>query len=92
MSDLVKQVVIETLAIYAGDRLPEQIEDLRAIENLGLDSMDGISVACELSVRLRVLIPDDQNPLVDDINKRGRTVREIIEFVSKCAKLEEEFR
>jgi hypothetical protein len=37
-------------------------------------------VACLLSERLGIEIPDDANPLVDDEQQRPRLVEEIVDF------------
>jgi acyl carrier protein len=48
--------------------------------DLGKDSHDGVVVACLLSERLGIEIPDDANPLVDDEQQRPRLVEEIVDF------------
>jgi acyl carrier protein len=48
--------------------------------DLGKDSHDGVVVACLLSERLGIEIPDDANPLVDDEQKRPRLVGEIVDY------------
>lgn len=48
--------------------------------DLGKDSHDGVVVACLLSERLGIEIPDDMNPLVDDEQERPRNVEEIVDL------------
>lgn len=53
-------------------------DDTNPIQQLGLDSHDGVAYACALSERLLHDIPVDMNPFVDDDRKRPRCIREII--------------
>jgi len=66
----------------AGDR-PELTEKARPVGDLGLESVDGIEFACALEDTLGLKIGDEVNPFIDDVEHRGRTVREIIDYVSK---------
>lgn len=82
MSEQSRQAVIKAIALFTDRQLPDDVDNLRPIEDLGLDSQDGIAVACELSERLGFEIPNEINPLVNDQLKRGRTIKEIIEFMT----------
>ena len=82
MSEQIRRVVLEALGLYAERPLPEKADHLRPIEDLGFDSQDGVAVACELSEQLEFDIPNEINPLVNDEEKRGRTIQEIVEFIS----------
>lgn len=78
-----RDAVLRALALYAEQPLPDHPDRLRAVGDLGFDSHDGIAVACELSALLGFDIPNEINPLVDDEEKRGRTVQEIVDLISK---------
>lgn len=55
----------------------------RPIGDLGLKSIDGIQVAVCLETRLGITLDDAKNPLVDDLNRRGRTVLEAAQWLVK---------
>jgi acyl carrier protein len=55
-------------------------ESTRPIEDLGLESIDGVAFACSLSQRLGAAIPDYLNPFVDDEKHKERTIGQIIEL------------
>lgn len=80
----VREAVIAALQACSNISSGEIPDNCQPIEHLGFDSMDGIAVACELSARLRIVIPDDQNPLVDDERHRGRTIKEIVTLIQRC--------
>jgi acyl carrier protein len=67
LEDLAKEVV-------------EILENTEPIENLGLDSMDGVEFACMLSEKFD--IPDDINPFIDEKTLKHRTVGEIVELIA----------
>jgi hypothetical protein len=57
---------------------------------LGLDSEDGVDLACTLSDKLNYNIPDKINPLVDDEKNRPRRVGEIVDLVYDLLALNKE--
>lgn len=86
--DEIKTIVIESLYEFANEsNLDELIIDEKTdpIYHLGLDSMDGVEYACILSEKLDFEIPDNVNPFVNDEQKRGRSVDEIVDFLFKLA-------
>lgn len=56
-------------------------EDTDPIQNLGLDSFDGVACACSMSDRLGFDIPTELNPFVDDKKNRSRSVQEIVDLL-----------
>lgn len=63
------------------DETTEINGDTDPIRGLGLDSDDGVDLACILSEKLGYDIPDNINPLVDDKQKRSRKVCEIADLL-----------
>jgi acyl carrier protein len=82
--------VIEALQELLGAEFAGKI-NLRTnpIKDCGKDSEDGIELACLLSERFGVHIPDNLNPFVDDARHRSRTVGEIATLMSKLLEREE---
>lgn len=56
-------------------------EQTDPILGLGLDSVDGVDLACALSQKLNYDIPDKINPLVDDEKHRPRRIGEIVDLM-----------
>lgn len=80
----IRQGVVECLKEVLGDRNVLDITDkMDPFKDLGLDSEDGVEIACALSEKFGYHIPDDVNPLVDDANHRGRRVGEIVALVDR---------
>ena len=90
--DTVHDCVIKSLREILGKDAETAIdEETDPIRGLGLDSADGVDLACALSDKLGYDIPDSINPLVDDNQQRPRKVREIVDLVYKLsAKIQEE--
>jgi acyl carrier protein len=85
----VRDVLLATLREFLGDRAPTQLtEATDPFKDLGLDSEDGVDFACVLSEKFGCLIPNDVNPLVDDVRHRARLVGETIDLM--CALIEKE--
>ena len=77
----VRDCVIQSLREVLGNQqitIDEQTDPMRG---LGLDSKDGVDLACTLSDKLNYDIPDKINPLVDDERNRPRRVGEITDLV-----------
>lgn len=75
------EVVYETLQQLCEIADVEITDACNPFEDLGLDSQDGIELACEISEKAGRLFPNDQNPFVDDLAGRVRTVGEIIDLL-----------
>jgi len=82
-TDEIRQGVLQCLEDLVGDRgIPEITDKTDPIRDLGLDSEDGVEMACALSEKFGYHIPDNLNPLVDDAKQRGRRVGEIVVLVA----------
>jgi acyl carrier protein len=82
--DKLRDCVIQSLREIVGDATVQAInEQTDPICGLGLDSADGVALACSLSDKLEFDIPDKINPLVDDQVRRPRRVGEIVDLVHK---------
>ena len=94
--DNVRDRVIECLhEISTEDISKEDItspmnEQTNPMLKLGLDSHDGVNLACKLSEKLDYDIPEEINPLVDDQRKRPRSVGEITDLIMKLLKSRKE--
>jgi len=83
---------IESMVIYALHEIlvkhtDEECEinaETNPHKDLGIDSADGIDMACFLSARLGLTIPNDQNPLFDDKVQKWRSVKQIVQFLERC--------
>lgn len=89
--DKVRDCVIQSLREVVGNAdVPSISEQTDPICGLGLDSADGVALACSLSDKLDFDIPDRINPLVDDKVRRSRRVGEIVDLVHKLVAGREE--
>lgn len=75
---------LEQVAVQKTDEIFEINDTTEPYSDLGFDSIDGVELACYLSTRLDLYIPEDKNPLYDDAQCRGRTVGQIVEFLATC--------
>ena len=75
------EIVYETLRQLCDTKEVEIADSCDPFDDLGLDSQDGIELACELSEKMGKLIPNDQNPFVDDKTGHARNVGTIIDFL-----------
>ena len=54
-----------------------------------LDSEHGVELACDLSTRLGIEIPDNENPLIEENlatkKKRARTFGEVVDYLLKLS-------
>ena len=81
--DGVRECVIECLLEISSQQNPPALDEKsNPMWKLGLDSHDGVNLACKLSEKLNYDIPKDVNPLVDDKRNRPRRVGEIADLVS----------
>lgn len=79
----IREIVIECLHQALGDKsrnvtITDRIDP---INNLGLESCDGLVFAIALSQKLPFEIPNSINPLVDDKKTRARKVGQIVDFI-----------
>lgn len=83
----VRNRVVQALRDVLGDECAdvELTDEIKPIGKLGLDSLDGLDYACELSSALDFDLPKKENPLVDDARQRARSIGEIVKFV--CGKM-----
>lgn len=80
----VERVLKEALESLAGGNCPENIDPgMVVLANWDLDSEDGVEIACDLSALLGVIIPDEDNPLIEDgSNRRSpRTFGEVVDYL-----------
>jgi acyl carrier protein len=76
--------VIGCLRNLTTNEITEAInETTNPMMKLGLDSHDGVNLACLLSAEFSCEIPNNINPLVDDQRNRPRLVGEIVDLVCK---------
>jgi len=76
----------ECLRFLTRGKCPKTIrEDLNVLLEWSLDSEHGVELACDLSTRLGIEIPMDENPLIDesgpDKRKRARTFGEVVDYL-----------
>ena len=90
--DQIHGLVIEYLLKCLGDKTPTVPigNDTDPINELGLESIEGVHFACILSDKLSFKIPVKVNPLVNDKKRRARTVGEVVEFLHKMILAHEE--
>jgi acyl carrier protein len=75
-------ILLATLREFLGDKAPDQItEATDPFNDLGLDSEDGVDFACVLSEKFGCAVPNDVNPLVDDIRHCPRRIGETIDLM-----------
>jgi acyl carrier protein len=80
----VRQQVIKCLLDLAPVSNQEPMnENTNPMLKLGLDSHDGVNLACILSEEFRCEVPNEVNPLVDDERHRPRLIGEITDLVCK---------
>ncbi len=78
----IRECVLECLLEISPDQNQQPMdEQTNPMLKLGLDSHDGVNLACKLTDKLNYEIPKDINPLVDDERNRPRRVGEIIDLV-----------
>ena len=77
--EVVTEAVVETLSGLFPDKVNIHI-DSNPIEDLGLESVDGILFAPRLAKKLGIIIPDRENLLVDR-DRKTRSVRQIVDVV-----------
>jgi len=88
----IREIVVECLYQTLGDKLHNVslTDKIDPINNLGLESCDGLVFAITISEKLPFQIPKSINPLVDDKRKRGRKVGQIVDFIYNLMLAQEE--
>jgi len=80
----VKDATLKCIAKYVDGITPSDIsESMDPFRELGLESIDGIGFACDMSRTLDFIIPKNVNPFVDDTKRCARNVGQIIDYL--CA-------
>ena len=80
----VQECVIQCLVEMSPlENAPPVDEETNPMWKLGLDSHDGVNLACKLTEKFSYEIPKEVNPLVDDERKRPRRVSEIVDLVCR---------
>jgi acyl carrier protein len=80
----VRDCVIQCICEISNDKDPTAIdEQTDPMLTLGLDSHEGVNLACKLSEKLNYDIPNRINPLFDDEHHRPRRVGEITDLICK---------
>lgn len=78
----IKELVLETLVNYVPGLKARTIsEGDNPFRDYGLESIDGIGFACDLSRKLDLRIPKGDNPFVDDTKKAARNLGQIIDHI-----------
>ena len=82
--DKVREQIIKCLIGLSPDSTEELLDDnTNPMLKLGLDSHDGVNLACIISEKFRCAVPNELNPLVDDERHRPRLIGEITDLVCK---------
>ena len=80
----IRDAVLECIReVLDGRDVPEVTDRTDPVRDLGLDSEDGVAIACSLAEKFDCPIPDNINPIVDDSKQRPRRVGEIVTLVEK---------
>ncbi|MBE2205715.1 MAG: hypothetical protein IAE94_15390 [Chthoniobacterales bacterium] len=82
----IERTLEESLRELAGENAPiEIVPEMVVLESWAIDSLHGVELACDLSSRLRINIPLEDNPLVveDSITgkRRSRTFVEVVDYL-----------
>ena len=72
LEDKVKQIIIQELGLEEEDLVPEK----SFIEDLGLDSLDVMTLAMAIEEKFDIEVPDDD---VEDI----KTIQDVIDYLEK---------
>ena len=81
-------ILVECLNFIGGASGPaEDLDEVFVLKAWDLDSEDGLEIACDLSTKLGIDIPHNENPLVEDDpvsgKRRGRRFREVVAYLSR---------
>lgn len=81
----VRQLVLESLVqmveLHDTNDIPTIEDWMHPVNDLGLDSPDGVDFAGVLSEKLKFHIPNEINPFKDDETNRTRRVGQIVDFI-----------
>lgn len=88
-SEEIRVGLAEWIRTFKGEVMGDFNEAVDIIVDLGLDSMDGVELACDFSTRFGVEIPLKDNPLIHDDpvtgRRRSRKFGEIVDYLVKLA-------
>lgn len=80
----IRRILLDCIIEALGDRkVPEITDRTDPIRDLGLDSEDGVAIACALTDKFGCPIPATINPLVDDSKNRSRRFGEIVSLIQQ---------
>lgn len=74
-SDETVERIVRELLTRGGK--PGPVSDTTNLFAAGLNSQDGVEMACDLEARLDIKVPDDVNPLLHENAQRMRTLGEL---------------
>jgi acyl carrier protein len=85
--DQIAVVLTRALKFLAKDTAPEVVRsNFIVLKEWELDSEHGVELACDLSMELGISIPEEDNPLIDEISqvgrKRARTFEEVVDYIA----------
>jgi acyl carrier protein len=81
----------DCLSFLSKGKNPRAIHsNLDVLREWSLDSEHGVELACDLSTRLGIEIPDNENPLIEENlatkKKRARTFGEVVDYILNLSK------
>lgn len=80
--DEIRSAVVESLnAIGDNVNWPSVSGQTDPINDLGLESLDGLDLCLEIEARLPCKIDEKLNPLVDDSKQCARTIDQIVDWL-----------
>ena len=91
MEDSFRKMFLQVLSDFFVTRNIEHDDfdfDKRLIEDYGLTSDQGIEIALVFEKTLNVVFPESINPAVNDEERRGRTVAELLKLSKQYASQE----
>ena len=84
-SDEVRGPVVDTIRRMIENAPPVLTGDMSPIDDLGLDSWDGLDFVDIVSEELGISIPADVNPFRDDKECRATTLDEIVALLANLS-------
>ena len=77
MSDELTTKVIDVIVRFRSVS-PEKVTPETTFESLGMDSLDGLSLICELEEEFNVAIPNDEAIRIRDVSQAAESLRKLI--------------
>ena len=83
----IREALVHALREIAKQKCPAEFsDDINVLRECDLDSQHGLELACDLSDRLGIDIPANENPLVEDSGpsgrKRARKFGEVVDYLA----------